>query len=119
VLRADHVANGVLRKPDAEPILRLARVAAADGVHGDHEILVGVVGLAGPDQRRVAGAHAAGAVRHENCVGLAGVELAVGGVANFHAGELLAILEGEFRNHVHGVLRRDLRYGEGQEQQGA
>ena len=50
VLRADHVVVGVLRKPRAKAVARLARLAVTDAVRQDDEVARGVEQLPGSEQ---------------------------------------------------------------------
>jgi hypothetical protein len=106
MLSADHVANYVLRELRPESIFRLAGVSAANGIDRNYEVLVGIVGFSGADQRCIAGSNAACAMGYENGVTLCIVELPVCGVADLHACELFTILEGELGDGMNRILRR-------------
>jgi hypothetical protein len=95
-----------LRELRPESIFRLAGVSAANGIDRNYEVLVGIVGFSGADQRCIAGSNAACAMGYENGVTLCIVELPVCGVADLHACELFAILEGELGDGMNRILRR-------------
>ena len=66
VLRADHVVVVVVREPRVQAVARLARLAVADAVGKDDEVLRGVEQLSGAEQL------AAECARQEPCARAAG-----------------------------------------------